>query len=153
MRRVAGSRGWRVAQISTMLIDPQHEGAPCLDFETWETDDINQPPEGFMIFRMARGLVRYQQCGCFHFVTFSCFHRLPHLGAAAARALFESALERIRTRYKMAVAGYVARWPIEGRRFPCLKIETWGTPAIGRALSPRPGPPASCKDRTRQFTH
>jgi hypothetical protein len=23
--------GWRVAQISTMLIDPQHEGAPCLD--------------------------------------------------------------------------------------------------------------------------
>jgi hypothetical protein len=94
-----------------------------------------------MIFRMARGLIRYQQCGCFHFVTFSCF--LPHLGTAAAGALFESALERIRTRYKMAVAGFVARWPIEGRRFPCLKIETWGTPAIGRAPSPRPAPPAN----------
>ena len=103
-------------------------------FETWETDDINQPPEGSMIFRMARGLVRYQQCGC--------FHRLPHLRTAAAGALFASALERIRTRYKMAVAGYVARWPIEGRCFPCLRIETWGTPAIGRAPSPRPAPPA-----------
>ena len=56
---------------------------------------------------MTKGLVRYQQCGCFHFVTFSCHHQLPYLGAAAARDLFESALERIRKRYQMAVAGYV----------------------------------------------
>ncbi len=56
---------------------------------------------------MARGLVRFQQCGCLHFVTFSCFHRLPHLGAHAARDLFESALERIRLRYQLVVTGYV----------------------------------------------
>ena len=56
---------------------------------------------------MARGLVRFQQCGCFHFITFSCFHRLPSLGAAAARDLFEAALERIRIRHQFVVAGYV----------------------------------------------
>ena len=57
---------------------------------------------------MARGLVRYQQCGCLHFVTFSCFHRLPYVGTGVARDLFESALERIRSRYRFAVSGYVA---------------------------------------------
>ncbi|HTV54916.1 MAG TPA: transposase [Terriglobia bacterium] len=46
--------------------------------------------------------------GDFHFLTFSCFHRLPYLGTAAARDLFESALERVRLRYRLAVAGYVA---------------------------------------------
>ena len=56
---------------------------------------------------MARGLVRFQQCGCFHFVTFSCYHRLAHLGSAEARNLFESALERIRVRYLFVVAGHV----------------------------------------------
>ncbi len=24
---------------------------------------------------MTKGLVRYQQCGCFHFITFSCYRR------------------------------------------------------------------------------
>lgn len=31
---------------------------------------------------MTKGLVRYQQCGCFHFLTFSCHRQLPHLGTA-----------------------------------------------------------------------
>jgi putative transposase len=56
---------------------------------------------------MTRGLIRYQQCNCFHFVTFSCFRRQPHLGKAPALNLFEAALERIRVRYRMIVAGYV----------------------------------------------
>jgi len=42
-----------------------------------------------------------------HFVTFSCFHRLPHLGTRVARDLFESALDRIRLRYQLVVTGYV----------------------------------------------
>ncbi len=57
---------------------------------------------------MTRGLIRYQQCGDFHFLTFSCFHRRPFLGTAAARNLFEAALERIRRRYLFSVVGYVA---------------------------------------------
>jgi putative transposase len=56
---------------------------------------------------MPRGLVRYHHSGNFHFITFSCFHRLQHLGTAAARDLFENALERSRQRYRFVVAGYV----------------------------------------------
>ena len=60
-----------------------------------------------MLPRMTRGLVRYQQCGGFHFLTFSCHGRLPHLGTPVARDLFVSALERMRDRYLFVVAGYV----------------------------------------------
>ena len=56
---------------------------------------------------MPRGLVRYRHTGNFHFLTFSCFHRLPYLGSAAARDLFLDALERTRLRYRFVVAGYV----------------------------------------------
>ena len=56
---------------------------------------------------MARGLIRYEHTGNFHFLTFSCYHRLQHLGVAAARDLFEDALERVRQRYRFVVAGYV----------------------------------------------
>ena len=56
---------------------------------------------------MPTGLVRYQRAGHFHFVTFSCYHRLPHLGTPAARSLFEQSLETMRLRYNFVVAGYV----------------------------------------------
>jgi len=56
---------------------------------------------------MPRGLIRYEHTGGFHFLTFSCFHRFDHLGTAAARDLFEDALERVRQRYRFVVAGYV----------------------------------------------
>jgi putative transposase len=56
---------------------------------------------------MPRGLVRYHHTGNFHFITFSCYHRLPFLGSGEARFLFEDALERIRRRYRFVVAGYV----------------------------------------------
>jgi REP-associated tyrosine transposase len=56
---------------------------------------------------MPRGLVRIQHCGDFHFLTFSCYHRLPHPGSPSARDLFESALERVRLRYRLVVSGYV----------------------------------------------
>ncbi|MGD0796528.1 MAG: transposase [Acidobacteriaceae bacterium] len=57
---------------------------------------------------MPRGLVRYEHTGSFHFLTFSCHHRLQHLGTPAALNLFEDALERVRQRYGFVVAGYVA---------------------------------------------
>jgi putative transposase len=56
---------------------------------------------------MPRGLVRFQQTGNFHFLTFSCHHRLPYLDGPEACDLFESALEEIRRRYNLLVAGYV----------------------------------------------
>jgi putative transposase len=56
---------------------------------------------------MPRGLIRYEHTGNFHFLTFSCYHRFQYLGTAAARDLFEEALERVRGRYRFVVAGYV----------------------------------------------
>ena len=52
-------------------------------------------------------LVRYQQCGCFHFLTFSCYRRKALLGNAAAYRVFERELEAVRARYGFVVAGYV----------------------------------------------
>jgi putative transposase len=56
---------------------------------------------------MPQGLTRYHHTGDFHFITFSCFHRLQYLGEASVRDLFEDALERTRLHYKFVVAGYV----------------------------------------------
>ena len=56
---------------------------------------------------MPKGLVRYQQAGCFHFVTFSCYRRLGYLGSESGRDLFERSLELTRKRYEFVVCGYV----------------------------------------------
>jgi putative transposase len=56
---------------------------------------------------MPKGLRHYQQTGHLHFLTFSCYHRLPYLDTATARDLFESALERMRRRCGFVVQGYV----------------------------------------------
>ena len=56
---------------------------------------------------MPSGLVRYQHCGDQHFLTFSCFQRLPYLQSAAAKELFEQALEQMRCRHRFVVFGYV----------------------------------------------
>ena len=56
---------------------------------------------------MPKGLVRYQQCGCFHFLTFSCYRRQPLLDTATAYGVFERELEAVRVRYGFVVAGYV----------------------------------------------
>jgi putative transposase len=47
---------------------------------------------------MPRGLVRFQQSGEFHFLTFSCYRRVAYLQAGAACDLFAHALERMRKR-------------------------------------------------------
>ncbi len=57
---------------------------------------------------MPRGLIRYEHTGNFHFLTFSCHHRLQHLCTAVARDLFEDALERTRRSDNFEVGGYVA---------------------------------------------
>jgi putative transposase len=54
-----------------------------------------------------KSLVRYQEAGDLHFVTFSCYRRQQHLGSAAVRELFERSLETMRVRYDFFVSGYV----------------------------------------------
>jgi putative transposase len=56
---------------------------------------------------MPRGLVRIQKAGCFHFITFSCYHRRPLLACASGYEIFERELETVRYRYEFVVAGYV----------------------------------------------
>jgi putative transposase len=56
---------------------------------------------------MTSGLHRYQNTGDFHFITFSCYGRRPYLGTPESRSLFESALEKIRNKYRFVVLGYV----------------------------------------------
>lgn len=56
---------------------------------------------------MTRDLVRYQDAGHLHFVTFSCYGRRPCLGAPDARHLFEVAVETMRMRYQFLIVGYV----------------------------------------------
>jgi len=61
---------------------------------------------GVEFLAMAK-LVRFQQCGCFHFVTFSCYRREPLLTAMKAYSIFEQEFERVRRRYAFVVVGYV----------------------------------------------
>jgi putative transposase len=56
---------------------------------------------------MPWGLKRYQNTGDLHFVTFSCYRRLPLLKKHRAQPLFERALEQARISYGLGVIGYV----------------------------------------------
>jgi putative transposase len=54
-----------------------------------------------------RNLKRYNGRGDLHFVTFSCYRRLPLLRTIRARNLFVRALRAIHERYKFLLVGYV----------------------------------------------
>jgi putative transposase len=56
---------------------------------------------------MPTGLERFHHSHQSHFITFSCYHRLPHLTCDKTRQAFITALERARTKYKFRVYGFV----------------------------------------------
>jgi putative transposase len=56
---------------------------------------------------MPNRLHRYYGAGYSHFVTTSCYQRLPLLGSPRNRDLFLSVLEHVRRRYRFNVVGYV----------------------------------------------
>lgn len=51
--------------------------------------------------------VRYQEQGCLHFITFSCYHWMPLLDTLAAKETFETELARVRAWYGCYITGYV----------------------------------------------
>ena len=51
--------------------------------------------------------VRYQNQRCLHFITFSCYHRMPLLDSLTAKEAFERTLERVRVWYGCYITGYV----------------------------------------------
>jgi len=56
---------------------------------------------------MPSGLKRLQKAESLHFITFSCFHRLPLLEAAGARETVEAVLEQTRARHPARIYAYV----------------------------------------------
>ena len=56
---------------------------------------------------MPSRLKRYQTEGHYHFLTFSCYHRLPYLNDDHSRATFLDILERLRQRHQFYLFGYV----------------------------------------------
>lgn len=56
---------------------------------------------------MTTGLKRYYGLGHLHFLTFSCYQRLPLLDSIASKNLFVAILGEVRNRYRFALVGYV----------------------------------------------
>ena len=56
---------------------------------------------------MPSGLKRFQKAETLHFITFSCFHRLPLLESPGARETVEALLEQTRARHQARVYAYV----------------------------------------------
>ena len=56
---------------------------------------------------MPNRLHRYYGAGYSHFITTSCYQRLPLLGSPRSRDLFVRVLEQVRRRYHFVVVGYV----------------------------------------------
>ena len=56
---------------------------------------------------MPYGLKRFQKAESLHFITFSCFHRLPFLEASRPKDIVETVLEQIRARHQARVYAYV----------------------------------------------
>jgi putative transposase len=56
---------------------------------------------------MPNRLHRYNGAGYSHFITTSCYRRLPLLAKERNRDLFLGVLEQVRRRYRFAIVGYV----------------------------------------------
>jgi len=56
---------------------------------------------------MPRGLKRYYGKGDLHFITFSCYRKLPFLATKHARDVFVRELARVGAEYRFRLIGYV----------------------------------------------
>lgn len=97
---------------------------------------------------MTRGLVRYQQYGCLHFITFSCYRRQPYLRAPTARELFERSLEAMRRRYGFVIACQPPKFPGASTRSVCLD-----GPSLHRMRKPPPHRGLGNRSRREDVEH
>ena len=56
---------------------------------------------------MAHKLIRHCGLGHLHFITFTCYRRLPPLRSVRARNAFVQVLGDVRDRYGFSLVGYV----------------------------------------------
>jgi putative transposase len=77
--------------------------------EGWDYHNIAIQPGTSAKYSLAmpNGLIRIQQSGHLHFLTFSCHQRSAKLGTDADKDTFCEALEEIRLRWEFRMVGYV----------------------------------------------
>ncbi len=56
---------------------------------------------------MPPGLERRQQTGQLHFITFSCYRRLPYLEEPESKNTFERVIEKARLSHSLTIYAYV----------------------------------------------
>jgi putative transposase len=98
---------------------------------------------------MPSGLVRLQQTGHSHFVTFTCYRRSKNMCEAAVCAVVLQCLEHARLRYRMCVYGYVlmpehvhllVSEPERGTLAQALQSLKSASARVARRGSPAPAP-------------
>ncbi len=93
----------RAAPLSVFFFPFRNCGCPVLAVFARAGDDAACT----ILFVMPRGLHRSYGAHRLHFITCSCYRRLPFLQTAYSRDLFLSILEQTRERYRFVVVGYV----------------------------------------------
>ncbi len=68
--------------------------------------DLDLDWTGLCLTPMPRNLKRYSGEGDLHFITFSCYRRLPLLASAAARNQFVRVLDEVRVKYGFPLVGF-----------------------------------------------
>ena len=96
--------GWPALAHSLFFLFPyQNVGAPSLRFFA----RVGRDAADSIMLVMPRGLHRYYGADHLHFITCSCYRRLPLLRSARSRDRLLSVLEQTRQRYRLVVVGYV----------------------------------------------
>jgi putative transposase len=83
-------------------------GPELAHFQLWDVE-AGTPDRAAMYSSriMPAGLVRLQQTGHSHFITFTCYQRMEHLTNAQVCSVVLRALENTRSRYGLRVFGFV----------------------------------------------
>jgi len=93
------------------LVDVVHEKEISLCYLPQMQKETGCPRFDFLPgswgFGMPSELKRYYGRGDLHFVTFSCYQRLPLLGTESARNVFVHELEKVRNEMGFRLVGYV----------------------------------------------
>jgi len=96
-----------------LTAEAKRDGVPQVRFFTWVLGSLlcGVPQVRFFTwvlgFGMPSELKRYYGRGDLHFVTFSCYQRLPLLGTESARNVFVHELEKVRNEMGFRLVGYV----------------------------------------------
>jgi REP element-mobilizing transposase RayT len=84
---------------------------------------------------MPSGLKRFQKAESLHFITFSCFHRLPLLESPETKNTVEAVLEVTRARHQARIYAYV----LMPEHIHLLINEPPGAPSLNRHFDSRVG--------------